>query len=149
VGVAEITQRKNNRRLVQARLPCAHFSLIRERQYIQMAARGILLTAVRPNGQRKAVARWLPRGCPRTEVLFAHTSDRLGPFGAKSMSESPYNPVAAALANAVADATGIRFTALPLKADRIFPALWEKFGTAATGGDGQRADQGAAAPIAP
>jgi putative selenate reductase molybdopterin-binding subunit len=86
---------------------------------------------------------------PRTEVLFAQTSDRLGPFGAKSMSESPYNPVVAALANAVADATGIRFATLPLKADRIFPALWEKFGSAATGGDGQRADQGAAAPIAP
>jgi CO/xanthine dehydrogenase Mo-binding subunit len=85
---------------------------------------------------------------PRTEVFFAETSDRLGPFGAKSMSESPYNPVAAALANAVADATGIRFTALPLRADRIFPALWEKFGAAATSGDGQCADQGAPA-IAP
>ncbi len=35
---------------------------------------------------------------PRTEVLFAKTIDPLGPFGAKSMSESPYNPVAAALA---------------------------------------------------
>ena len=35
---------------------------------------------------------------PRTEVLFADTYDRLGPFGAKSMSESPYNPVAPALA---------------------------------------------------
>jgi hypothetical protein len=36
-----------------------------------------------------------------------------------------------------------------LKADRIFPALWEKFGAAATSSDGQRADQGAVAPIAP
>jgi putative selenate reductase molybdopterin-binding subunit len=84
---------------------------------------------------------------PRTEVFFAETSDLLGPFGAKSMSESPYNPIAAALANAVADATGIRFTALPLKPDRIFPALWEKFGVATTD-DGQDADQGAAARIA-
>jgi putative selenate reductase molybdopterin-binding subunit len=67
---------------------------------------------------------------PRTEVMLAETSDRLGPSGAKSMSESPYNPIAAALANAVADATGLRFTVLPLKADRIFPALHEKFGTA-------------------
>ena len=57
---------------------------------------------------------------PRTEVLFADTHDRLGPMGAKSMSESPYNPVAPALANAVRDATGLRFTALPLAADRIF-----------------------------
>ena len=65
---------------------------------------------------------------PRTEVHFAQTSDRLGPMGAKSMSESPYNPVAAALGNAVADATGIRFTTLPLKPDRLFPALHEKFG---------------------
>ncbi|WMT77497.1 molybdopterin cofactor-binding domain-containing protein [Bradyrhizobium sp. Ash2021] len=65
---------------------------------------------------------------PRTEVLFADTSDTLGPMGAKSMSESPYNPVAAALGNAIADATGIRFTATPFKPDRLWPALHEKFG---------------------
>ena len=34
---------------------------------------------------------------PRTEVLFADTTDAIGPMGAKSMSESPCNPVAAAL----------------------------------------------------
>jgi CO/xanthine dehydrogenase Mo-binding subunit/aerobic-type carbon monoxide dehydrogenase small subunit (CoxS/CutS family) len=65
---------------------------------------------------------------PRTEIYFADTTDSLGPMGAKSMSESPYNPVAAALGNALADATGIRFTAVPFKPDRIFPALKEKFG---------------------
>jgi putative selenate reductase molybdopterin-binding subunit len=65
---------------------------------------------------------------PRTEVFFADTVDKLGPMGAKSMSESPYNPVAAALGNALADATGIRFTAVPFKPDRLFPALHEKFG---------------------
>lgn len=57
---------------------------------------------------------------PRTEVLFAKTKDQLGPYGAKSMSESPYNPVAAALGNAIRDATGVRFYALPFKPDRIF-----------------------------
>jgi putative selenate reductase molybdopterin-binding subunit len=66
---------------------------------------------------------------PRTEVYFADTSDSIGPMGAKSMSESPYNPVAAALGNALADATGIRFTAVPFKPDRLFPLLYEKFGT--------------------
>jgi hypothetical protein len=66
---------------------------------------------------------------PRTEVLFADTTDTLGPMGAKSMSESPYNPVAAALGNALADATGIRFTAVPFKPDRLWPLLHEKFGT--------------------
>ncbi len=60
---------------------------------------------------------------PRTEVLFADTHDTIGPFGAKPMSESPYNPVAPALANAVRDATGVRFTALPLKPDRIFAKI--------------------------
>ncbi len=65
---------------------------------------------------------------PRTEVHFAETSDTIGPMGAKSMSESPYNPVAAALGNALADATGIRFTTLPFKPDRLFPLLKEKFG---------------------
>lgn len=60
---------------------------------------------------------------PRTEVLFAKTSDPLGPFGAKSMSESPYNPVAAALGNAIRDATGVRCYRLPFKPDRIHAAL--------------------------
>jgi putative selenate reductase molybdopterin-binding subunit len=66
---------------------------------------------------------------PRTEVYFADTSDTLGPMGAKSMSESPYNPVAAALGNALANATGIRFTAVPFKPDRLWPLLHEKFGS--------------------
>jgi putative selenate reductase molybdopterin-binding subunit len=66
---------------------------------------------------------------PRTEVFFADTTDTLGPMGAKSMSESPYNPVAAALGNALADATGIRFTVVPFKPDRLWPLLHEKFGS--------------------
>jgi CO/xanthine dehydrogenase Mo-binding subunit len=63
---------------------------------------------------------------PRTEVHFARTSDAFGPFGAKSMSESPVNPVAPALANALADATGIRFHALPFAPDRIYQAIAER-----------------------
>ncbi|MDG4765967.1 molybdopterin-dependent oxidoreductase [Solwaraspora sp. WMMD406] len=60
---------------------------------------------------------------PSTEVLFARTSDPLGPAGAKSMSESPFNPVAAALANALRDATGVRFTDLPFTRDRVWAHL--------------------------
>ncbi|WP_433198512.1 molybdopterin cofactor-binding domain-containing protein [Nocardia sp. CA-107356] len=62
---------------------------------------------------------------PRTEVHFAETADDLGPLGAKSMSESPYNPVAPALANAIRDAVGVRQTRLPMTADRIWRALQE------------------------
>ncbi|MFE3544142.1 molybdopterin-dependent oxidoreductase [Nocardia sp. NPDC059177] len=57
---------------------------------------------------------------PRTEVYFAETSDELGPLGAKSMSESPYNPVAPALANAIRDAVGVRPDRLPMTADRLW-----------------------------
>lgn len=57
---------------------------------------------------------------PRTEVLVAATSDVLGPCGAKSMSEAPYNPVAPALANAVRDALGVRPYELPMTRDRVW-----------------------------
>ncbi|ALE05802.1 aldehyde oxidase [Arthrobacter sp. ERGS1:01] len=60
---------------------------------------------------------------PRSEVYFAKTNDSLGPLGAKSMSESPFNPVAPALANAIRNATGVRFTALPLARDVIYLGL--------------------------
>ncbi|MEV4705280.1 molybdopterin-dependent oxidoreductase [Actinoplanes sp. NPDC049316] len=60
---------------------------------------------------------------PPTEVVFATTEDTIGPLGAKSMSESPYNPVAPALANALRDATGVRFTELPFTRDRIWARL--------------------------
>ncbi|WP_158167707.1 molybdopterin-dependent oxidoreductase [Mycolicibacterium smegmatis] len=60
---------------------------------------------------------------PQTEVYFADTYDELGPLGAKSMSESPYNPVAPALANAIARAVGIRPRELPMTPARIWRAL--------------------------
>jgi putative selenate reductase molybdopterin-binding subunit len=60
---------------------------------------------------------------PRTEVYFATTTDTVGPMGAKPMSESPINPVAAAMANALADATGIRFAKLPFTPPRLFEQL--------------------------
>lgn len=62
---------------------------------------------------------------PETTVHFADTYDRIGPMGAKSMSESPYNPVAAALGNAIRDATGIRFTATPFAPDMIYGPVYE------------------------
>jgi putative selenate reductase molybdopterin-binding subunit len=57
---------------------------------------------------------------PRTTVLFADTHDDLGPLGAKSMSEAPYNPVAPALANAIRDAIGVRPYDLPMSRDRLW-----------------------------
>ncbi len=63
---------------------------------------------------------------PQTEVHFATTVDRIGPLGAKSMSESPYNPIAAALANAIRDATGLRLYETPFMADELYRALVDR-----------------------
>ncbi|HEY5707004.1 MAG TPA: molybdopterin cofactor-binding domain-containing protein [Terrimicrobiaceae bacterium] len=60
---------------------------------------------------------------PRSEVFFADTFDRYGPLGAKPIGEAPIIPIAGALGNALADATGIRFDSLPFSADRIFSRL--------------------------
>jgi len=62
---------------------------------------------------------------PRSEVFFAKTNDQYGPLGAKPFGESPVIPVSAALGNALADATGVRFTSLPFSADRIYGQLAE------------------------
>jgi len=60
---------------------------------------------------------------PPTEVFFADTYDKIGPLGAKSQGECAIHPVAPAIANALADATGVRFAHLPFTADRIFDKL--------------------------
>jgi hypothetical protein len=44
-------------------------------------------------------------------------------MGAKAMSESPVNPVAAAMANALADATGVRFAKLPFTPPQLFKEM--------------------------
>ena len=46
---------------------------------------------------------------PRSEVYFADTYDKIGPLGAKAQGECAINAVAPAIANAVANATGVRF----------------------------------------
>ena len=65
--------------------------------------------------------------CPETEVFFADTVDSVGPYGAKGGGESPFNPVAPALANAVQNATGVRFRHLPLTPPRIYESLVSTF----------------------
>ena len=60
---------------------------------------------------------------PRTQVFFADTHDAIGPLGAKAQGECAINPVAPAIANALANATGVRFSHLPFTPDRIFDKL--------------------------
>ena len=56
-------------------------------------------------------------------MLLVESSDSVGPMRAKGMAECCINPVAPALANALQDATGVRFRELPLTPERIHARL--------------------------
>jgi xanthine dehydrogenase molybdenum-binding subunit len=56
-------------------------------------------------------------------VHFAHTYEPSGPFGAKGIGEAATNPVAAAYANAIYNALGVRFYELPITPEKILRAL--------------------------
>jgi CO/xanthine dehydrogenase Mo-binding subunit len=60
---------------------------------------------------------------PRTEVLLVDSTDSVGPMRAKGMAECCINPVAPALANALANATGVRYRSLPLSPERIYARI--------------------------
>jgi len=63
---------------------------------------------------------------PEIDTIIVTTDDAYGPFGAKGVGEAVMCPTAAAIANAVYDALGVRITELPLTQDRILKALKEK-----------------------
>ncbi|MFQ5911883.1 MAG: xanthine dehydrogenase family protein molybdopterin-binding subunit [Nitrospinota bacterium] len=58
-------------------------------------------------------------GSARVHSILVESHDPLGPYGAKGCSEAPINPTAAAIANAIHHATGIRIQELPLTAEKI------------------------------
>ncbi|MBM7230987.1 molybdopterin-dependent oxidoreductase [Dietzia cinnamea] len=71
---------------------------------------------------------------PRTEVFFADTVEARGVLGAKSMSEAPYCPVAAAVGIAVRRATGVRQGLIPLTPDRVWMRTFAPVGALETAG---------------
>jgi CO/xanthine dehydrogenase Mo-binding subunit len=60
---------------------------------------------------------------PAVESVLLEVPSEHGPFGAKGVGEPPVVGVPAAVANAVADATGRRFTSLPITAEGVVEAL--------------------------
>ena len=60
---------------------------------------------------------------PDVEPMVAESGEGLGPFGARGIGEPPIGPPAAAVANAIADATGARLTRLPITPERVARAL--------------------------
>ncbi len=60
---------------------------------------------------------------PPIESVIVETADPEGPFGAKGVGEMGGNPTAAAIANAVYNAIGIRLNQLPMTGERVLQAL--------------------------
>lgn len=60
---------------------------------------------------------------PAIEAIIIETNDKEGPLGAKEAGEGPLNPVIPAIANAVADAIGVRIYATPITAESVLKAL--------------------------
>jgi len=68
------------------------------------------------------------RDAPDIDIIFIESDDGLGPFGAKSMGESSKVPAPAAVANAVANAIGVRMKDLPITRDKIVAAVAARTG---------------------
>jgi len=60
---------------------------------------------------------------PAVEIVTVPTEVGPGPFAAKAIGETPNVPTAAAIANAVEDAVGVRLVELPLTPERVYRAL--------------------------
>ena len=63
---------------------------------------------------------------PELETLLLPSDEGIGPYKVRSIGEAPLLGVAPAIANAVRDATGVRFHDLPLTAEKILAGLREK-----------------------
>ena len=62
---------------------------------------------------------------PARENIFITTGGGQGPYGAKAVADQGLLPAAAAIANAVYDAVGVRIDDLPITADKVYAALKE------------------------
>jgi CO/xanthine dehydrogenase Mo-binding subunit len=60
---------------------------------------------------------------PDVEPVILESGDGQGPFGARGIGEPPIGPPAAAVANAIEDAVGVRITELPMTPERVARAL--------------------------
>ena len=80
------------------------------------------------------------------EIFFAHTYEPTGPMGAKGIGEAALNPVPAAVAAAVHNATGIWFTKLPITPEDILRAVNKEAQKHSGPQSSRRTSAGCAAP---
>jgi len=95
-----------------------------------MGLGGALFETMRFDGGVLANGRLVDYRAPRASDLPAEfvsiTQEQghgPGPFGSKGLGEGTMLPVASAIANAIADATGVRVTSMPLTGETVLGAL--------------------------
>lgn len=59
----------------------------------------------------------------RFESILQEQGHGPGPFGSKGLGEGTMLPVAAAIANAIEDAIGVRLTSMPFTPERVLDAI--------------------------
>ena len=60
---------------------------------------------------------------PNITPIIVESNEPYGPYGAKEVGEGAIMPTIPAILNALYDATGIRFTELPLTPERVYKAI--------------------------
>ena len=70
---------------------------------------------------------------PRVECIILESRSGVGPYGAKGIGEPAMTAVAPAIANAVADAIGVRVFEMPITPERVVTALKRRDASAETG----------------
>jgi xanthine dehydrogenase molybdenum-binding subunit len=63
---------------------------------------------------------------PALHTVILESESGPGPYNAKGIGENPIGPVAPAIANAVADAVGVRVRDLPITAEKVYRALAQR-----------------------
>jgi CO/xanthine dehydrogenase Mo-binding subunit len=63
---------------------------------------------------------------PEMRTVLVESESGVGPYNVKSIGENATIPVAAAIANAVEDAVGVRIKDLPITAEKVYRALQAK-----------------------
>jgi xanthine dehydrogenase molybdenum-binding subunit len=63
---------------------------------------------------------------PESKAILVESIDPAGPYGAKGLGEMGMVPTAAAIANAIYDAVGVRIKSLPITPEKILAALKKK-----------------------
>lgn len=64
-----------------------------------------------------------PMDVPEVVAIIVEAAHKDGPYGAKGVGEPVVSPTAAALANAIDNAIGVRIQELPLTPERVFNAI--------------------------